>query len=164
MKAVILAAGVGRRFGPLPERQPKCLLPVGGSTLLERMLDALEAVGAREAVLTVGHCQDQIRALIGKRSGRLPVRYIENPEYAKGSLRSLWAVRSELSGNCLVMDADVLFPPELLRRLVAASAPSAFLLDESFTEREAYQEGCLSDEPDFSRYEDDDPSQEEDDG
>jgi hypothetical protein len=35
-------------------------------------------------------------------------------------------------------------------------------LDESFTEREAYQEGCLSDEPDFSRYED--PSEEEDDG
>jgi len=33
-------------------------------------------------------------------------------------------------------------------------------LDESFTEREAYQEGCLSDEPDFSRYED--PSEEED--
>jgi hypothetical protein len=35
-------------------------------------------------------------------------------------------------------------------------------LDESFTEREAYQEGSLSDEPDFSRY--DDPSEEEDDG
>ena len=35
-------------------------------------------------------------------------------------------------------------------------------LDESFTEREAYQEGALSDEPDFSRY--DDPSEEEDDG
>ena len=38
----------------------------------------------------------------------------------------------------------------------------AVALDESFTEREAYQEGCLSDEPDFSRY--DDPSEEEDDG
>jgi hypothetical protein len=37
-------------------------------------------------------------------------------------------------------------------------------LDEGFTEREAYQEGCLSDEPDFSRYDDDDPSEEEDDG
>ena len=35
-------------------------------------------------------------------------------------------------------------------------------LDASFTEREAYQEGCLSDEPDFSRY--DDLSEEEDDG
>jgi hypothetical protein len=35
-------------------------------------------------------------------------------------------------------------------------------LDESFTEREAYQEGCLSDEPDFSLY--DDPSEEKDDG
>jgi hypothetical protein len=35
-------------------------------------------------------------------------------------------------------------------------------LDASFTERAAYQEGCLSDEPDFSRY--DDPSEHKDDG
>ena len=39
---------------------------------------------------------------------------------------------------------------------------SAVDFDESFTERETYQEGCLSDEPDFSPY--DDPSEEEDDG
>lgn len=134
MKAIILAAGAGRRFGPLTERQPKCLLPVGGSSLLERMLDALEGVGTREAVVTVGHCQDQIRALIGERRRRLSVRYIENPEYTKGSLLSLWVARKELGEDCLVMDADVLFFAELLRRLVAAPAPSAFLLDESFVD------------------------------
>lgn len=134
MKAVILAAGVGRRFGPLTECRPKCLLPVGGSSLLERMLDALESVGAREAVVTVGHCRDQIRAVIGERCRRLPVRYVENPEYTKGSLLSLWAARKELGEDCLVMDADVLFPAELLRRLVVAPAPSAFLLDESFAD------------------------------
>ena len=39
---------------------------------------------------------------------------------------------------------------------------SAVDLDETFTEREAYQEGALSDEPDFSRYAD--PTEEEDDG
>ncbi len=133
MKAIILAAGVGRRFGPLTEHQPKCLLQVGHLTLLELMLDALQTV-AREAVIVVGHRQDLIRDLVGERFGRLPVRYVENPDYTKGSLRSLWAARHEIKGDCLVMDADVLFATELIERLVSAEPPSAFLLDEKFTD------------------------------
>ncbi|MBM3458526.1 MAG: phosphocholine cytidylyltransferase family protein, partial [Armatimonadetes bacterium] len=45
MQAIILAAGVGRRLGGSVVEHPKCLLDLEGRTLLERMLDALEAVG-----------------------------------------------------------------------------------------------------------------------
>lgn len=134
MTAIILAAGIGRRLAPLTDRCPKCLLPVGGRSLLERMLDAVEAAGVRDALVVVGHCQEQIRARIGSRYSSLAVRYAENPEYAKGSLLSLWRVRESLEGDTLVMDADVLFAPELLKRLVDAPAPSALLLDRSFVE------------------------------
>lgn len=134
MTAIILAAGVGRRLAPLTDRCPKCLLPVGGRSLLERMLDAMEAVGIRDALVVVGHCQEQIRTRIGTRYGPLTIRYAENPEYTKGSLLSLWHVRESLQGDTLIMDADVLFAPELLKRLVDAPAPSALLLDRSFAE------------------------------
>jgi choline kinase len=98
------------------------------------MLEALDQVGIAEVLLVVGHCQDQIRARIGPRFRDLPVRYIENPDYRAGSVRSLWSCREELAGDFLVMDADVLFPPEFLRRLVAAPSPSAFLLDQDFAD------------------------------
>ncbi len=132
MRAVILAAGVGGRLAPLTRDLPKCLLPVGGRSLLERMLGALADAGVDEAVLVVGHRKERIRAAVGSRFGRLPVRYVENPDYRQRSLLSLWCARDLLDGDVLIMDADVLFDPELLTRLVTSPLPSALLLDRDF--------------------------------
>lgn len=132
MKAIILAAGVARRLAPLTDRTQKCLLPVGGRPILARMLSTLEAAGIGETVLVVGHCADQIRRLAGDRVGRMAIRYVDNPEYTRGSALSLYAARAHLGEPALVMDADVLFPREFLRRLLAAAAPSALLLDRGF--------------------------------
>lgn len=133
-RALILAAGVGHRLAPLTDQLPKCLLPVGGRSLLERMLESLAVAAVCEAVIVVGHCQDQIRRVAGDRFGRLPVRYVENPEYTRDSIRSLWAGRDELTMDCIVMDADVLFPTVLLRRLIACPDQSAIMIDRGFTD------------------------------
>jgi choline kinase len=132
MKAIVLAAGVGRRLAPLTDSTHKCLVPVGGRPLLGRMLTALDLEGVRETVLIVGHCADQIRALAGERFGRMRIRYVDNPEFAKGSALSLYAARSHLSEPSLIMDADVLFPRAFLRGLLSAPAPSALLVDGGF--------------------------------
>ena len=135
MKAIILAAGVARRLAPLTDRTNKCLLAVGGRPLLERMLETLAAEGIAEAVIVVGHCGDQVRRAAGERRGAMPIRFVENPDYAKGSILSLWAARAALAeDDCLVMDADVLFPPVFLRRLIAAPAASALLMDRGFSD------------------------------
>ena len=132
MKAIILAAGVARRLAPLTDKTHKCILPVGGVPLLTRMLDALASFDITEAVLVVGHCADQVRAVGGTRVGAMSVSYIDNPEYARGSVLSLAAARAHLIQPTLVMDADVLFPREHLRRLLAVPAPSALLIDRGF--------------------------------
>ena len=64
MKAVILAAGVGRRLVPITEQIPKCLVEIGGKPLLTRMLAALSEVGVSEVALVVGHLQEAIRERI----------------------------------------------------------------------------------------------------
>ncbi len=143
MKAIILAAGVARRLAPLTDTTHKCLLPVGDRPLLARMLAALESVGIRETVIVVGHHAGQIRELAGTRFGRVRVRYVENPEYTKGSAISLHAAREHLREPTLVMDADVLFPREFLRRLLAAPAPSAFLVDRGFTDTGEEVKYCI---------------------
>jgi L-glutamine-phosphate cytidylyltransferase len=134
VNAIILAAGVARRLAPLTDKTHKALLPVGGRPLLARMLAALADSGIRETTIVVGHCADQVRALAGKRVGRMAIRYIENPAYTKGSVLSLYAAREQLKEPALVMDADVLFPRELLRRLLAVPAPSALLIDRGFAD------------------------------
>ena len=134
MNAVILAAGVARRLAPLTDKTHKALLPVGGRPVLTRMLAALTDAGIRETVIVVGHCADQVRAIAGNRLGRMVIRYVENPEYTKGSVLSLYAARAHLAEPAVVMDADVLFPRELLRRLLAVPAPSALLIDRGFAD------------------------------
>jgi choline kinase len=119
----------------LTDHTHKCLLRVGGRSLLDRMLDALADGGIEEAVLVVGHCQDQLRAAAGARRRAMRIRYVENPEYQKGSILSLWRAHATLlEADTLIMDADVLFPPDFLTRLIAAPAPSALLLDRGFAD------------------------------
>jgi choline kinase len=135
MKAIVLAAGVARRLAPLTDRTNKCLLPVGGRSLLDRMLDALARHGVEETVVVVGHCQEQVRRAGGDRRGAMAIRYLENPEYEKGSILSLWRARQVLTeGDTLVMDGDVLFPDALLDRLVRSPRGSALLLDRGFAD------------------------------
>ena len=134
MNAIVLVAGVARRLAPLTDSTHKALLRVGGRPVLGRLLEALAAVGVRRTVLVVGHCADQVRALAGERVGRMAVQYVHNPEYARGSVLSLYAARQYLREPVLIMDADVVFPREFLRRLLAAPAPSALLLDRSFVD------------------------------
>jgi choline kinase len=59
----------------------------------------------------------------------LPVTCVSNEAYLRGSVRSLWTARQALSSELLVMDADVLFPVHLLRRLVQSSYRNCVLAD-----------------------------------
>jgi choline kinase len=98
------------------------------------MLESLARLRFSDAVIVVGHCQEQIRSLAGDRFGPLPVRYVLNPEYRRDSIRSLWAARHALDEDAVVMDADVLFPTALLGRLRESPEPSALLIDPGFVD------------------------------
>lgn len=128
MKAIILAAGVGKRLGGGAVEHPKCLLELDGRTLLVRMLDALNEVGITDVVVVVGHLAEQVQAAV---SGRAGVRTLFNPEFRKGAIVSLWTAREALDDDVLVMDADVLFPTSMLRRLVDSPYANCFLMDRN---------------------------------
>lgn len=135
MTAVILAAGVARRLAPLTDHTQKSLLPVGGRAILARMLEALHGVGVRRVVIVVGHCADQVRALVASAPPGLSVECVANPAYQKGSVLSLLSAREViLREPTLIMDADVVFPREFLRRLVDSPAPNALLIDRGFAD------------------------------
>lgn len=131
MKAIILAAGVGKRLWPLTQHRPKCLIELGGRSLLVRYLDALAGVGIKQAVIVVGYKQEMIRSVVAADSRGVDVRYLVNEHYQRGSISSLWQARTELDDDVLIMDADVLFHREILRRLIESIWPTALLMDET---------------------------------
>ncbi|MGC4096793.1 MAG: phosphocholine cytidylyltransferase family protein [Nitrospira sp.] len=131
MKAVILAAGVGKRLWEVTQHRPKCLIDVGGRSLLRRYLESLAAVGIRRAVIVVGYKQDMIRATVEQDSYGVDVTFLVNEQFHRGSISSLWVARTALDDDTIVMDADVLFHPDILRRLVSSSFENALLMDET---------------------------------
>ncbi|ARV58118.1 ADP-glucose pyrophosphorylase [Nostocales cyanobacterium HT-58-2] len=147
MKAIILAAGVGRRLGKDGQAQPKCLLRFNGKSLLERHLDSLRECQIDEVMITVGYqaqmIQDEIKA-VGADNW---VSTIYNPDYTKGSLISLWTLRAHLTAgdDLLLMDADVLYDPRILERLVKTDISNCFLLDRDFEPGEEPVKLCIKD-------------------
>ncbi|MCZ6712211.1 MAG: aminotransferase class I/II-fold pyridoxal phosphate-dependent enzyme [Gammaproteobacteria bacterium] len=125
-QAIILAAGRGSRLHPLTQNIPKCLVQVGGTSLIERALTALASQGVKEAVIVVGYKGEAIRDRIGLRFAEVDIRYVEAPEYATtNNIRSLWDAREYLDRDTLLLEADVVFDPGVIAALLAESRSSA---------------------------------------
>ena len=119
MKAIILSAGQGSRLGHLTDDRPKCLIEFGGKSLLDWQLDTLAANGVDEVVVVTGFRDDQIEAVLAKRRGGPTVRTVFNPFFkVADNLGSLYLVRGELTGECLVWNGDTLVSDALMARVV----------------------------------------------
>jgi choline kinase len=129
--AIILAAGVGKRLLAVSGGRPKCLVEVGGKSLIVRLIESLVAVGVRDVVVVTGFGDDAVRAAIGRGPDGARMRFAFNPRFREGAILSLWTARDALEGPTLVMDADVLCPTAMLDRLVRSPHENCFLLDAS---------------------------------
>lgn len=132
MRAIVLVAGVGWRLKPHTETTPKCLMEIGGKTLLRRYLETFAALGVAEAVLVVGHLKEQIMADAARGPAEVELRFVVNEQFTRGNILSLWAARAEFDDDILIMDGDVLFPQELLARMIATPHANAIAVDERF--------------------------------
>ncbi len=128
-RAVVLAAGVGRRLLPVTRRIPKALLRVGGATLLERSLHALGACGVVEAIVVTGHLREKIEARLGNRRGGVCIRYVPSDRYAEtGSMHSLYQARSVIDSDILLLESDLLYGPAALDALLGCPRANATLV------------------------------------
>ena len=133
MKALILAAGIGRRLGKEGNDRPKCLLRFNGRSLLERHLHCLRELGIEQVVIGVGYQAELIREELDAMGAWGFATTVYNPHYTQGSIVSLWCLRDYLAeGEVVLMDADVLYDHRLLERLVKTAIPNCFLLDQAF--------------------------------
>ncbi len=143
MKAVMLAAGVGRRLGI---DTPKCLLAFDGKTLLQRHLEILRSCGIDNLTLGVGHRAADIAHALAELDGGQSVRLIENPDYTQGSIVTLWRLRECLAGDdVLLMDADVLYDYRMIERLLRSPYPNCFMLDRDMALGEEPVKLCVRD-------------------
>jgi choline kinase len=138
LKAIICAAGRGVRLGA---DSPKVLLEIGGRTLLEWHAIRLRQVGVNEVVVVIGYLREQIEMVLPEISARHQIRMRElvNERFEEGSVLSVAAALPEIDGSrepVLLMDADVLYPAQMLDRLIRSNHSTALLLDREYSTKD----------------------------
>lgn len=130
MIGVILAAGMAKRLRPLTDEKPKCLLEVGGKTLLQRTIDAMIGVGIQEFVVVTGYRAEMIRDFITVHYPGYTVHFIDNTDYAhNNNIYSLWLAGQVVRGHeFLLMDSDILCDPQTVAE-IANQQESALALN-----------------------------------
>ncbi|TSC67957.1 MAG: bifunctional UDP-N-acetylglucosamine pyrophosphorylase / Glucosamine-1-phosphate N-acetyltransferase [Parcubacteria group bacterium Gr01-1014_72] len=117
MKAVILAAGRGKRMNHLTNETPKPLLTVKGKTLLRHKLDALPRE-ISEVIIIVGYFGDKIRKHLGDSYGGRKITYVEQGTL-DGTAGALHAAKHLLQdGHFLVMMGDDLYGAADISRML----------------------------------------------
>jgi histidinol-phosphate/aromatic aminotransferase/cobyric acid decarboxylase-like protein/choline kinase len=132
MKAIILTAGYGRRMQPLSDACHKALLPVGGATILARIVDSLLAAAVRDVTVVTGYRADDIRAFLARQYPAESFTFVHNARYAETNnivSLSLALDAMALDADVLLIECDLLFDPEVIRRLAAAPAGNVALVD-----------------------------------
>jgi L-glutamine-phosphate cytidylyltransferase len=133
MKAVILAAGQGTRIRSVHGEHPKCLIEVDNTTILDHQLDALSMAGIDNVAIVVGYEKEQIIAHVKTRrpNALQRIRFFENPAFAiTNNIYSLWLGLEWLRGESfVVLNADVIFDPEILSAAVCPNAPISVIMD-----------------------------------
>lgn len=121
-RAIIMAAGIGKRMQPLTFETPKPLVKVNGVRMIDTVVDGLRENGICEIYVVVGHLKEQFFEW-GKEKG---VQIIENPYYDTcNNISSLYVAREHL-GDCIILDGDqIIYNPAILDPHFALSGYNA---------------------------------------
>ena len=129
---------MAKRLRPLTDEKPKCLLEVGGKTLLQRTVDAMISAGVKEFVVVTGYRENMIREFLTIHYSLCTIHYIDNPDYEhNNNIFSLWLAMQKLHGQeVLLMDSDILCDPEAVRRVARKTNPALAMQQHELGEEE----------------------------
>jgi choline kinase len=132
---VLLAAGLGSRLRPLTNDRPKCLMDLGGETLLARLVRQLAAGGVEHLVVATGYEAARVEEALARPP--VPVTFASCPDYAttQNSVSLLRALDRAPPGAVVKLDGDLVLPDAVLS-LALTCEGSCVLVDDRVPPRE----------------------------
>ena len=127
LTGVILAAGQGSRLRSAKLDLPKCLLEIGGKTIIDRQLNTLDALNILDVLVVVGYRGELIKRQLGNR-----VRYhTYNAWASSNNFLTLWRARNALQGGFVCLFADVICDSQEVSNVVKSPSDICALVDTS---------------------------------
>jgi glucose-1-phosphate thymidylyltransferase long form len=121
LKAVVFAAGLGKRLRPLTSFRPKHLLPLVDKPVLLRVLEALLSNGIRDVGITVAYMDESIRHAVGREQLQMNITYIPQKELL-GTAHALYACKDFLEGEdaFLTIYGDITITEDIVGELISS--------------------------------------------
>ncbi len=117
-KAMILAAGFGKRIHPLTLKQPKPLLKIGDETLLSNTLKFLQLFGITQVVVNIHYLGEQIIDYINKNKFNLTINIVkEKDKILDTGGGILNAIQNFSNEAFLIINPDTLWNSHYLKEL-----------------------------------------------
>ena len=130
MQAIILAAGMGRRLGQYTKDNTKCMVPVNGTPLIDRLLRQLSEIKLSRIVIVVGYEGQKLMNHLDQEWKNLKIEYIVNPVYDKtNNIYSLALAKDKLQqDDSLLIESDLIFDDGMFRLLLDNPHPNLALV------------------------------------
>lgn len=130
MQAIILAAGMGRRLGEYTKNNTKCMVPVNGTPLIDRVLGQLSVLQLNRVVIVVGYEGKKLMDYLGNEYKGLKIEYVNNPVYDKtNNIYSLALAKDKLQeDDTLLVESDLIFDDGMFNLLVDNPYPNLALV------------------------------------
>jgi glucose-1-phosphate thymidylyltransferase len=134
IKAVILAAGEGRRLRPLTVTRPKVMIPIANRPILEYIIDALISNGIRDIILVVGYKREQIMSYFedGKAFGAKLTYVVQKKQL--GTAHALYQARSYIKSDneFIVLPGDNIIGAASIAELIKLRKNAVLLTREAY--------------------------------
>lgn len=120
MQAMILAAGMGKRLGKFTQNQAKCMVKVGGMTLLERNVEAIKRAGINRLIMVVGYEAEKLIKYIQKNITGIEIEFVLNNDYAStNNIYSLYLAKEHLAkDDTILIESDIIFESHILADMI----------------------------------------------
>ncbi len=130
MQAIILAAGMGKRLGEYTRNNTKCMVPVNGTPLIDRMLNQLSRLNLNRVVIVVGYEGKKLMEYVGEERNGLRIEYIENSVYDRtNNIYSLALAKEKMQeDDTLLLESDLIFEDNMLSLLLENPFPNLALV------------------------------------
>ena len=132
MQAVILAAGMGKRLGELTKGNTKCMIEVGGETLISRLLRQLDKHSLSKIIFVVGYKAQELKDYLATLQVQTSIEFVENTVYDKtNNIYSLYLAKDYLATeDTLLFESDLILEDAVISKLIEHPYPDLALVDK----------------------------------
>ena len=127
MKAIILAAGQGKRLKPLTNDKPKCMINLFGKRIIDYQIEVFKKFGISDIIVVTGFKSESVDIS--------EIKIYQNHDFDRTNMvETLFCAKDELNDDVIVSYGDIVFEESVLEKLLSSNQDFSIVIDDNWKE------------------------------